>query len=115
MSTTACTLAGVPQVRVVTAAGQALVVHEFRSVPKKVVPTVLTAGTAPSGGTTAGSSVTWSDWECGTGSFSLVVTFPGWSSAVTVPYGSTAGYSGSLCTTTGEQTIYVGPVAAVRS
>jgi hypothetical protein len=105
----ACTLEGVPQVTVVAASGRTLAVYEHRSVPDKAGRTLLTAGT------TAGSSITWSAWSCGTGSFSLAVEFHGWSSAVTVPYGSTAGYSGPSCTTTGKQTIYVGPVARVRS
>jgi hypothetical protein len=109
-SVTACTLAGVPAVSVVSVGGAVVPVHELASTPHVVVPAVLSPGR---GSPAVGVSVTWSEWVCSSGSFFLAVRFPGWPAPLTVPYGTTAHYTGSPCTSTPDQTLYVGPVAAV--
>jgi hypothetical protein len=58
----------------------------------------------------SGQVITFSGWGCPTGSFALVIRFPGWTQSITAPYGTTSGYAGTVCTGL-DNTIYVGPVA----
>ncbi|HEY2562209.1 MAG TPA: hypothetical protein VGI44_00785 [Acidimicrobiales bacterium] len=109
ISSTACSLQGVPTVGVLNAGGQRLSVYEPASVPRSAVPAVLQPSST---GSQAGSSLTWSSWSCPEGSFSLAIRFPGWSTSVPASWGSVAGYSGTPCAVTGA-TVYVSTVANV--
>lgn len=103
----ACTLQGAPRVTVSATGGGPLPVDEWRTPGGR--PAVLGPGSASRPGTAVGVSVTWSDWSCAPGSFSLDLRFPGWPRAVSAPYGTTEGYAGPPCTSSGSQTVYVGP------
>jgi len=110
MSTKACTLQGVPQVKMVAADGQALHVYEEAVGGSGARPVALAPGHTGGKGALAAASVTWSELTCGVGSFSLSVRFTGWTGALVAPYGSTTGFSGTPCAPSGDQTVYVGPV-----
>lgn len=107
----ACTLQGAPLVTVSASGGGAVPVVEQRTASRRAAAVVLGPGSPSGPGSAVGVSVTWSDWSCAPGSFSLGVRFAGWSRAVEAPYGTTAGYTGTPCTSSGSQTLYVGPVA----
>jgi hypothetical protein len=109
ISATACSLRGVPTIGVLNASGQRIPVYERASTPHVVVPAVLQPSST---GPAAGSSVTWSNWSCTEGSFSLTIRFPGWSTSVPGSWGSVAGYSGSPCAVAGA-TLYVSTVARI--
>ena len=111
-SNTACSLHGIPTVQLVGADGQVIPTFEAPSSPAKAVTAVLSPAGSTGTGSQAGSSITWSSLTCISGSFSLAVQFPGWSSSV--PAGSTNGYSGPACTAPG-QTVYVSPVEPVTA
>jgi hypothetical protein len=106
----ACSLRGVPKVGVISSGGQAIPVTQAPMTLHRVTPVTLSSSSSAAGAGEAGSSITWSGWGCPTGSFALVVRFPGWTRSITVPYGTTSGYTGEPCAGSGE-TIYVGPVA----
>jgi hypothetical protein len=110
VSSATCTLEGAPKVSVVAAAGGSAEVYEFESVPHRVSAVALAAGRSTP---TAGSSITWSEWGCHPGSYSVAVRFPHWTSSLTLPSGGTTGYSGPPCTSAG-QTVYVGAVARLK-
>jgi len=111
MTAKACTLQGVPQVEMVGADGQVLHLFEEAVGESGAKPVVVAPGHTGGKGAAVGASVTWSELTCGVGSFSLSVRFTGWSSALVAPYGSTTDFSGTPCAPSGEQTVYVGPVA----
>jgi hypothetical protein len=115
-----CSLKGVPKVQVVALDGQPISTYQAQG-PATIVPAVLSPGST----STAASSITFSDWTCAVGSFTLTVEFPGWASSipaqakgsVTSTTGPTANTTGPPCTqarVTG-QTIYIGPVTPVTS
>lgn len=106
-SSTPCSLTGIPAVRLVGADGQVIPSFQAPSSPAHAVTAVLSPGGKP-----AGSSVTWSSLTCLSGSYSLAVQFPGWSSPV--PAGSTTGYTGPACTAPGT-TVYVSPVESLTA
>lgn len=106
-SSSACTLDGVPTTTVLSSGGSAIDLYEHKSVPHHLAPVALGPGR------TAGASITWSEWTCPAGSYSLEVRFAGWSSAVDVQTGP-PGYAGTACTSVGE-TVYVGPVTPIAS
>ncbi|HVC70883.1 MAG TPA: DUF4232 domain-containing protein [Acidimicrobiales bacterium] len=102
-----CSLRGIPTIELVGADGQVIPSFPAPSSPAHDGTAVLTPGGKP-----AASSITWSSLTCLAGSYSLAVTFPGWSSSV--PAGSTAGYQGPACTVTGT-TVYVSPVELITA
>lgn len=115
-----CSLKGEPQVDVLAPDGSGIVTYQAPG-PPTVTAAVLTPASK------AASSITFSDWACGIGSFSLVAKFPGW--ATSIPVGSGAGSTTSTtaagpptttplpCTQQREtgQTIYIGPVTSVTT
>jgi hypothetical protein len=105
-----CSLRGVPKVRVVGPSGQAVSVFEAPGGARHARPVTLQGSPSTARRPDAGTSITWSAWSCAKGSFALAVQFSGWKGPITVPWGSTAGYTGTPCSG-GEATIYVGPVA----
>jgi hypothetical protein len=117
---TPCSLRGVPKVEVVALDGQPISTYQA-SGPAKILTAVLTPGSA----STAASSITFSDWTCTVGSFTLTVAFPGWASSIPAQAkGSTTSTTGPTANTTGPpctqaqvtgQTIYIGPVTPVTS
>jgi hypothetical protein len=112
---TPCSLRGVPQVQVLTAAGQSMAIYQVAG-PADVVPVNLTPGTPTSTGTKAAASITFSDWSCETNTFSLSVRFPGWKTSVPAAANATSGTNSTTpCTFTSEtgQSVYMGPVASV--
>jgi hypothetical protein len=109
-----CSLVGVPRVRVVNPTGQAIPVFQAPASVRLVRPVILPSSHAAAGGADAGVSITWSDWTCAEGSFALDIRFSGWNGTVTAPYGSTATYSGTPCTSS-QETLYVGPVARISA
>jgi hypothetical protein len=117
---TPCSLQGVPKVQVVALDGQPITTYQAPG-PADVAAAVLPPGsTSP-----AASSITFSDWTCTVGSFTLTVRFPGWASSIPAQAkGSTTSTTGPVATTTGppctqarvtDQTIYIGPVTPVSS
>jgi hypothetical protein len=113
-STGACSLRGVPRVGVVSPSGQAITVAQAPMRLRLVTPVTLSTSSSSAAAGPAGSSITWSGWGCPIGSFALDVRFQGWDRSITVPYGTTTGYAGKPCTS-GDATIYVGPVARAAS
>lgn len=111
VSSKACTLQGVPQVEMVGTGGQTLHLFEEAVGASGARPVTLAPGHAGGKGALAAASVTWSELTCGLGSFSLSVRFTGWPSGLVAPYGSTTESSGAPCAPSGDQTVYVGPVA----
>jgi hypothetical protein len=113
----ACTLRGTPAVTATATGGGVVDVVEQRAAVRRTEPVVLAPGGHGNGGpagTLAGVSVTWSEWRCTPGSFSLDVRFPGWSRPVVAPYGTPAAGGAAACTASGPQTLYVGPVTRLR-
>jgi hypothetical protein len=117
---TSCSLRGVPKVQVVALDGQPIATYQAPG-PANIVTAVLTPGSA----STAASSITFSDWTCTVGSFTLTVEFPGWTSSIpaqakgsvtstTAPTSYTTGPPCTEAQVTG-QTIYISPVASVTS
>lgn len=113
-SSSACTLRGIPNVTVVNPAGAAIDVTQvpdfIRHTPQVTVPASPSSAPLPD----AGTSITWSVWTCAKNSFALVVKFTGWSGSITVPWGSTTGFTGKPCAG-GQASLYVGPVARVAA
>jgi hypothetical protein len=110
-STKACSLhGGIPKVGAVSPTGQALAAPQVPVATRHVQPVKLPRSGSTALRPDAGMSITWSNWLCAKNSFALTVRFPGWTQAITVPWGSTTGYVGPPCT--GEDAaLYVGPVA----
>lgn len=111
VSSKACTLQGVPQVEMIGAGGETLHFFEEAVGASGARPVSLLPGHAGGKGAFAAASVTWSELTCGVGSFSLSVRFTGWPSGLVAPYGSDTQSSGTPCAPSGDQTVYVGPVA----
>jgi hypothetical protein len=111
----ACSLhGGIPKVGVVGPTGLSLPAPQVpvaaRHSQAVKLPPVGTSAPRPDGGI----SITWSNWMCAKNSFALTVRFPGWSTPMTVPWGSTTGYAGAPCA--GEDaSLYVGPLARVAA
>ncbi len=112
---TPCSLRGVPQVQVLTATGQSMAIYQVTG-PADVVPVDLTPATPTGTGIKAAASITFSDWNCETNTFSLSVRFPGWASSIPA-VANTANSTNSTtpCAVTSEtgQSVYMGPVAPV--
>jgi hypothetical protein len=109
-SNKSCALEGVPKVGVIAAGGQAIPVYQASVKMRKSQLVTLSMAHSSAGMPDAGTSITWSSWNCGKGSFALDIQFSGWSEPITAPYGTTAGYSGTPCAST-QATLYVGPAA----
>jgi hypothetical protein len=106
--------AGIPKVKVVGPTGAAIAAPEVPAITHHARPVTLPASGSTSGLPDAGISITWSSWSCPTGSFALDVRFPGWSSPLAVPYGSTTGYAGTPCDG-GDAALFVSPVARAQA
>jgi Protein of unknown function (DUF4232) len=109
---TPCSLRGVPLVQVVSTDGQAISSFEAPGFVLHPSTAVLPAG-GGSGSSAAGASFTISSWACAVGSFSLLVRFTGW--ATFVPAISGAASGACVATQEVDETLYVSPVAALRS
>jgi hypothetical protein len=117
---TPCSLRGVPKVQVVALDGQAISTYQAPG-----PATILTAVLSPGSASAAASSITFSDWTCTVGSFTLTVQFPGWTSSIPAQAkGSTTSTTAPITNATGPpctqaqvtgQTIYISPVAPVTS
>jgi hypothetical protein len=120
--TSPCSLQGEPHVQVSSSDGSAISTYQAPG-PTDTAAAVLTPSAGS--GAQAASSITFSDWMCKVGTFSLSVRFPGWSSAL--PAGTGAGSTtsttsaGAVGTTPAPcaqsqvtgQTVYVSPVVVV--
>jgi hypothetical protein len=108
---TTCALRGVPRVQVISDGGQVIPTFEAPNFAVRLPTAVLTAG-SPTAGGQAGSSITFSSWGCTMNSFSLTVRFAGWTGSVPAAAGSPSG----SCSPSAEmdQTVYIGPVTAIR-
>jgi hypothetical protein len=109
-SSEACSLKGAPRVGVISASGQVIPVTQAPMTLHHIKSVTLSSSSTSASAAPTGSSITFSGWGCPTGSFALVIRFPGWTQSITAPYGTTSGYAGTVCTGL-DNTIYVGPVA----
>jgi hypothetical protein len=112
-----CSLHGVPQVQVLTADGQSMAIYQVAG-PADIVTANLTPAAPTGTGAEAAASITFSDWNCETKTFSLSVRFPGWKTSVPAASNATSGTNSTTpCTVTSEtgQSVYLGPVASVSS
>lgn len=102
-SSTRCTLIGVPAVGIVDTSGRVVPTFQAPTRPSAGKPVSLSPSRSP----TAAFSITWSNWSCPAGSFSITVRFAGWTQSRTAPTGSA---TTTACTQT-NSTIYAGEVA----
>jgi hypothetical protein len=110
VSDTPCYLhGGIPKVHVVGPSGEAISAPQVPIQTRHSRPVTLPAASSTVGRPDAGSSITWSNWSCAKGSFALSVQFSGVSGPITVPWGTTTGYSGTPCDG-GDAALYVSPL-----
>jgi hypothetical protein len=117
-----CTLQGEPIVAMTGTDGSAISTYQAPG-PTDVPAAVLTPASGT--GARAASSITFSDWTCPLGSFSVSVRFPRWTSSVPAGTGAGSTTSTTAATTTSTtppsctqkqvtgQTVYMGPVTLV--
>jgi hypothetical protein len=115
VSNTPCSLhGGIPKVHVVGPSAQPVSAPQVPTAARHSRPVILPAAGAKVGRPDAGSSITWSNWSCPKDSFALSVQFPGMSKPITVPWGTTTGYSGAPCTG-GDAALYVSPLIRAKA
>jgi hypothetical protein len=115
VSATPCSLhGGIPKVHVVGPSGEAISAPQVPIQNRHSRPVTLPAASSTVGRPDAGSSITWSNWSCAKGSFALSVQFSGVSGPITVPWGTTTGYSGTPCDG-GDAALYVSPLKRAQA